>query len=128
MLSQLSRSNPLVRPFLASRKLFLTRHSVFCIDGHTCGNPVRLDASGGSHLNGATMIEKRAHFLAEFDWVRTGSMFEPRGHDLAGSLIRARQATTANIRSAIQTSIRAGHVKSVEPGISERATHRHVRR
>jgi 4-hydroxyproline epimerase len=23
------------------------RHSFFCIDGHTCGNPVRLVAGGG---------------------------------------------------------------------------------
>ena len=39
-------------------------------------------------LNGATMIEKRAHFLAEFDWIRTGLMFEPRGHDImSGSIL-----------------------------------------
>ena len=60
----------------------MARHSFFCVDGHTCGNPVRLVAGGGPQLNGATMIEKRAHFLAEFDWVRTGLMFEPRGHDM----------------------------------------------
>jgi 4-hydroxyproline epimerase len=66
----------------------MTRHSFFCIDGHTCGNPVRLVAGGGPHLNGATMIEKRAHFLAEFDWIRTGLMFEPRGHDImSGSIL-----------------------------------------
>ena len=36
----------------------VTRHSFFCIDGHTCGNPVRLVAGGGPQLDGATMIEK----------------------------------------------------------------------
>ena len=28
------------------------------------------------------MIEKRLHFLGEFDWIRKGLMFEPRGHDM----------------------------------------------
>ena len=41
----------------------MARHSFFCIDGHTCGNPVRLVAGGGPNLHGSTMIEKRAHFL-----------------------------------------------------------------
>ncbi|TIL73914.1 MAG: 4-hydroxyproline epimerase [Mesorhizobium sp.] len=66
----------------------MARHSFFCIDGHTCGNPVRLVAGGGPLLNGATMMERRAHFLAEYDWIRTGLMFEPRGHDLmSGSIL-----------------------------------------
>ncbi|MFD2239337.1 4-hydroxyproline epimerase [Aureimonas populi] len=66
----------------------MARHSFFCIDGHTCGNPVRLVAGGGPNLSGATMIEKRAHFLAEYDWIRTALMFEPRGHDMmSGSIL-----------------------------------------
>ncbi len=66
----------------------MARHSFFCIDGHTCGNPVRLVAGGGPNLSGSTMIEKRAHFLREFDWIRTGLMFEPRGHDMmSGSIL-----------------------------------------
>ena len=66
----------------------MARHSFFCIDGHTCGNPVRLVAGGGPNLHGSTMIEKRAHFLAEYDWIRTGLMFEPRGHDvMSGSIL-----------------------------------------
>jgi 4-hydroxyproline epimerase len=66
----------------------MARHSFFCIDGHTCGNPVRLVAGGGPNLDGARMIEKRAHFLAEYDWIRTGLMFEPRGHDMmSGSIL-----------------------------------------
>lgn len=66
----------------------MARHSFFCIDGHTCGNPVRVVAGGGPRLKGATMLEKRAHFLAEYDWIRTGLMFEPRGHDImSGSIL-----------------------------------------
>ena len=66
----------------------MARHSFFCIDGHTCGNPVRLVAGGGPQLDGATMMERRAHFLAEYDWIRTGLMFEPRGHDvMSGSIL-----------------------------------------
>lgn len=54
----------------------------FCIDAHTCGNPVRLVAGGGPLLKGNNMREKRLHFLKEFDWIRKGLMFEPRGHDM----------------------------------------------
>jgi 4-hydroxyproline epimerase len=36
------------------------------------------------------MSEKRQHFLREFDWIRTGLMFEPRGHDMmSGSILYA---------------------------------------
>jgi 4-hydroxyproline epimerase len=60
----------------------------FCIDGHTCGNPVRLVAGGGPELVGATMSERRQDFLARWDWVRTALMFEPRGHDvMSGSIL-----------------------------------------
>jgi 4-hydroxyproline epimerase len=60
----------------------------FCIDAHTCGNPVRLVAGGGPNLNGLNMSEKRQHFLKEYDWIRRGLMFEPRGHDMmSGSIL-----------------------------------------
>lgn len=59
-----------------------------CIDAHTCGNPVRLVAQGGPELEGKNMSEKRQHFLREFDWIRKGLMFEPRGHDMmSGSIL-----------------------------------------
>lgn len=60
----------------------------FCIDAHTCGNPVRLVAGGGPLLEGKNMSEKRQHFLREYDWIRKGLMFEPRGHDMmSGSIL-----------------------------------------
>lgn len=64
------------------------RKTFFCIDAHTCGNPVRLVAGGGPLLKGETMMKKRLHFLKEFDWIRKGLMFEPRGHDMmSGSIL-----------------------------------------
>lgn len=65
----------------------MARFTFSCIDGHTCGNPVRLVAGGAPPLQGRTMLERRAHFLAEFDWIRTGLMFEPRGHDMMSGAI-----------------------------------------
>jgi 4-hydroxyproline epimerase len=65
----------------------MAHHTFFTIDGHTCGNPVRVVAAGAPALSGKTMIERRAHFLAEFDWVRTALMFEPRGHDMMSGAI-----------------------------------------
>lgn len=58
------------------------RHTFFCIDGHTAGNPVRLVAGGAPLLRGSSMAERRQDFLARFDWIRTGLCFEPRGHDM----------------------------------------------
>ena len=64
------------------------KKTFFCIDAHTCGNPVRLVAGGGPVLQGKDMSEKRQHFLREFDWIRKGLMFEPRGHDMmSGSIL-----------------------------------------
>lgn len=64
------------------------QHTFSCIDGHTCGNPVRLVSGGAPPLRGDTMLDRRAHFLAEFDWIRTGLMFEPRGHDqMSGAIL-----------------------------------------
>ena len=58
------------------------RHTFFCIDGHTAGNPVRLVAGGAPLLRGNSMAERRQDFLARFDWIRTGLCYEPRGHDM----------------------------------------------
>tara|TARA_R110002096_G_scaffold431902_3_gene647779 strand:+ start:8269 stop:9279 length:1011 start_codon:yes stop_codon:yes gene_type:complete len=66
----------------------MSRNTFVCIDAHTCGNPVRLIKEGGPELIGKTMSEKRQHFLREYDWIRKGLMFEPRGHDMmSGSIL-----------------------------------------
>lgn len=59
-----------------------------CFDAHTCGNPVRLIYRGGPDLEGDTLLDKQQHFIAEFDWIRTALMFEPRGHAMmSGSIL-----------------------------------------
>ncbi len=66
----------------------MSTHTFFCIDAHTCGNPVRVVAGGAPWLEGDSASARRQHFLAHFDWIRTGLMFEPRGHDMmSGSLL-----------------------------------------
>ncbi len=67
----------------------MAAHTFRCLDGHTCGNPVRLVTSGVPELKGATMSERRLDFLAHHDWIRKAAlMFEPRGHDvMSGSML-----------------------------------------
>ncbi|MEN2281777.1 4-hydroxyproline epimerase [Algoriphagus sp. SE2] len=65
-----------------------SRHTFSCIDAHTCGNPVRVVSGGVPFLEGNSMLERRHFFLKNYDWIRTGLMFEPRGHDMmSGSML-----------------------------------------
>jgi 4-hydroxyproline epimerase len=66
----------------------MSRTRFFCIDSHTCGSPVRVVVSGGPALPGPSMNDRRLQFMAEYDWIRTALMFEPRGHDMmSGSIL-----------------------------------------
>ena len=66
----------------------MASNTFFCIDAHTCGNPVRVVAGGGPPLTGATMSDYRQDFVKRFDWIRRALMFEPRGHDvMSGSVL-----------------------------------------
>lgn len=60
----------------------MQKGTFYCIDAHTCGNPVRLITSGHPNLVGSNMSEKRQDFLQNHDWIRQALMFEPRGHDM----------------------------------------------
>ena len=53
-----------------------------CVDAYTAGNPVRLVKGPKPELEGQSMGEKRLYFMKEYDWIRTGLMFEPHGHDM----------------------------------------------
>ena len=74
----------------------MEKRRFFCIDAHTCGNPVRLVAGGGPVLEGADMMEKRFDFLKRYDWIRKSLMFEPRGHDMMSGSILYPPADPAN--------------------------------
>ncbi len=81
-------TKPITKSFPDSPFRGLGGLTFHCVDAHTCGNPVRLVAGGGPALKGSTMSEKRQHFLKEYDWIRKGLMFEPRGHDMmSGSIL-----------------------------------------
>ena len=63
------------------------RRSFFCIDAHTCGNPVRVVAGGGPLLPLLPIAERREIFVRDHDWIRKALMFEPRGHDIMSGAI-----------------------------------------
>jgi trans-L-3-hydroxyproline dehydratase len=58
------------------------------IDLHTGGEPLRVYTDGLPEIKGSTILEKRRYFREHFDFIRTGTMFEPRGHaDMYGAII-----------------------------------------
>lgn len=63
------------------------KNTFFCIDAHTCGNPVRLVAGGAPMLPHLPIGERRALFMEQYDWIRRALMFEPRGHDVMSGTI-----------------------------------------
>jgi proline racemase len=50
------------------------------VDFHTAGIGMRLVTAGMPRLPGATIADKRRHFQAHFDHLRTGLCLAPRGH------------------------------------------------
>ncbi len=58
------------------------------IDLHTGGEPLRVYTDGLPEVKGVTILEKRRYFQDNYDFIRTGTMFEPRGHaDMYGAII-----------------------------------------
>lgn len=58
------------------------------IDLHTGGEPLRVFTDGLPEIKGSTILKKRRYFKEHFDFIRTGTMFEPRGHaDMYGAII-----------------------------------------
>ena len=59
------------------------------VDSHTEGMPTRVVTGGVGPIPGATMIERRAHFLSEMDDLRLLLMREPRGHSaMSGAILQ----------------------------------------
>src|SRR6204780_738323 len=66
----------------------MASHTYFCVDAHTCGNPVRVVVGGAPMLSHVAMAERRLEFVRNHDHVRRSLMFEPRGHDaMSGSIL-----------------------------------------
>jgi trans-L-3-hydroxyproline dehydratase len=58
------------------------------VDMHTGGEPLRIITGGLPELKGKTLLEKRRYFREHLDTIRTGLMWEPRGHaDMYGVAI-----------------------------------------
>lgn len=58
------------------------------IDLHTGGEPLRVFTGGLPEIKGNTILEKRSYFRDNYDYIRTGTMWEPRGHaDMYGAII-----------------------------------------
>ena len=58
------------------------------VDMHTGGEPLRVFIDGLPEIEGSTILEKRRFFRENFDHIRTGTMFEPRGHaDMYGAVL-----------------------------------------
>ena len=71
-----------------NKKLFASSHSITTIEMHTGGEPLRIFVNGLPEINGKTILEKRRFFSENYDFIRTGTMFEPRGHaDMYGAVI-----------------------------------------
>src|SRR5678815_271672 len=61
---------------------------VTTIDIHTGGEPLRVIIDGLPPIEGRTVLEKRRYFRDHYDHLRTGLMWEPRGHaDMYGAVI-----------------------------------------
>ena len=68
---------------MRSRRLF---HAV---DSHTEGMPTRVIVGGVGVIPGATMFERRRHFIEHMDDIRTLLMYEPRGHSaMSGAILQ----------------------------------------
>ncbi|MFD9452075.1 proline racemase family protein [Streptomyces sp. NPDC059985] len=66
-----------------------TRHIYHAVDSHTEGMPTRVITGGVGVIPGATMAEKRLHFMEHTDHVRTLLMYEPRGHAaMSGAILQ----------------------------------------
>ncbi|MEU6979742.1 MULTISPECIES: proline racemase family protein [unclassified Streptomyces] len=66
-----------------------TSHVYHAVNSHTEGMPTRVITGGVGVIPGATMAEKRVHFIENLDHLRTLLMFEPRGHSaMSGAILQ----------------------------------------
>ena len=66
-----------------------SRLVLHAVDSHTEGMPTRVITGGVGVIPGATMSERRVHFMAHLDHLRTLLMYEPRGHaSMSGAILQ----------------------------------------
>lgn len=65
-----------------------SKRTIFTVESHTMGEPLRLIVGGFPNLKGNTIVEKRSYFIEHYDYLRKALMQEPRGHkDMFGALL-----------------------------------------
>jgi proline racemase len=63
--------------------------AITAVDSHTEGMPTRVITGGVGPIPGATMAERRLHFMAHMDDLRLLLMREPRGHGaMSGAILQ----------------------------------------
>jgi trans-L-3-hydroxyproline dehydratase len=63
-------------------------NKITTIDMHTGGEPLRIYTGGLPDIEGNTILEKRKFFRDHFDYIRTATLWEPRGHaDMYGAVV-----------------------------------------
>jgi len=68
------------------------------VDMHTGGEPLRVINEGLPPVEGKTVLEKRRYFRDHLDHIRTGLMFEPRGHyNMYGCVLTAPVTSEADL-------------------------------
>jgi len=65
-----------------------TWQQITAVDAHTGGEPLRIFTSGIPPIPGDTILAKRRYAQEHLDWLRTATMWEPRGHaDMYGCIL-----------------------------------------
>ncbi len=62
--------------------------SIFAVDAHTTGTPIRVVTGGIPPLRGSTVTQKMEYMRVNHDWIRTCIMQQPRGFaSLVGAIL-----------------------------------------
>ncbi len=73
-------------------------HIISVIDTHAAGEPIRILHSGLPMLRGNNISEKMENMRNQFDWIRTSTICEPRGHrGMVGAVLVEPAVTEADI-------------------------------
>lgn len=68
------------------------------IEMHTGGEPLRIILDGIPEIKGMTILEKRKYFSENYDYIRKGLMWEPRGHaDMYGAILTEPETSDADL-------------------------------